>query len=49
MLKSDYLHARIAPDFKRKLEQICEQEHRSQAAQIECWIKQYKLNEEETK
>ena len=33
--KSDHLNIRINPILKEKLMQICQQEHRSQAAQIE--------------
>jgi hypothetical protein len=44
--KSGDLHTRILPEAKEKLDKICQQEHRSQGAQIEYWISQFKLNDE---
>ena len=44
--KSDNLHIRIDPAMKEKLNQICQQEHRTQSAQVEYWISQFKLKEE---
>jgi hypothetical protein len=46
MQKSDYIHVRISPEAKVAFEKICKQEHRSQGAQIEYWISQFKLNDE---
>jgi len=46
-MKTSPLSARISPEAKEKLLQICEQEHRSQGAQIEYWISQFKLKEKE--
>lgn len=44
--KSDHLNMRISPEFKEKLNLICQQEHRTQSAQIEYWIENYKLEDE---
>ena len=44
--KSDNLHIRIDPIMKEKLNQICQQEHRTQSAQVEYWVSQFKLKEE---
>lgn len=45
-MKTSPLSARISPEAKEKFEKICQQEHRSQGAQIEYWISQFKLNDE---
>jgi len=45
-MKTVAMTVRISPGSKEKFEKICRQEHRSQSAQIEYWISQFKLNEE---
>ena len=45
--KSAHLNIRINPELKEKFNQICEQEHRSQAQQIEYWIENYKFKDKE--
>ena len=45
-MKTSPLSARISPEAKEKLLKICKQESRSQGAQIEYWISQFKLNED---
>jgi len=45
-MKTEKISARVSPEAKDKLDKICQQEHRSQGAQIEYWISQFKLNEE---
>jgi len=45
--KSDHIHIRINSTLKEKFNQICEQEHRSQAQQIEYWIENYKFKDKE--
>jgi hypothetical protein len=47
--KSGDLHTRISPEAKEKLDKICQQEHRSQGAQIEYWISQYDLHDDRIK
>ena len=44
--KSDHLNMRINPEIKERLNLICQQEHRSQAEQIEYWIENYKFKDE---
>jgi len=47
-MKTSQLSARISPESKEKFLQICDQEHRSQGAQIEYWISQFKLKEQDS-
>ena len=41
-MKTANITVRATPETKAKLEQICKQEHRSQADQIAYWVEKHK-------
>lgn len=48
-MKTEKVNARISPEAKEKLRKICKQENRSEGAQIEYWISQFRLQDERIK